>query len=107
MRRGMRSEMSGCSRAWLSLRKPALPQAKNPLVKAQELLYCRVRGNLRMRKIGKYFLLIQMATLFLPLGYAQTEPRVDYAPKPPGSPSRVLLDNWNSIGRKLITMAED
>ena len=60
-----------------------------------------------MRNIGKCFLLILMATLFLPLGYAQTEPRMDYAPKPPGSPSRVLLDNWNSIGRKLIAMAED
>lgn len=29
------------------------------------------------------------------------------APKPPSSPSQVLLDNWNEIGRKLIAMAED
>jgi uncharacterized damage-inducible protein DinB len=29
------------------------------------------------------------------------------APKPPDSPSKVLLDNWNEIGRKLIAMAED
>ena len=38
---------------------------------------------------------------------AQTAPKVDYAPKPPGSPSKALLDNWNEIGRKLIAMAED
>jgi uncharacterized damage-inducible protein DinB len=29
------------------------------------------------------------------------------APKPPDSPSKVLQDNWNDIGRKLIAMAED
>jgi len=29
------------------------------------------------------------------------------APKPPDSPSKVLLDNWNDVGRKLIAMAED
>lgn len=28
-------------------------------------------------------------------------------PKPPDSPTKVLLDNWNDIGRKLIAMAED
>ena len=29
------------------------------------------------------------------------------APKPPASPSKVLLDDWNEIGRKLTAMAED
>jgi uncharacterized damage-inducible protein DinB len=29
------------------------------------------------------------------------------APKPPDSPSKVLLDSWNDIGRKLIAMAEE
>jgi uncharacterized damage-inducible protein DinB len=29
------------------------------------------------------------------------------APKPPDSPSKVVLDSWNDIGRKLIAMAED
>jgi uncharacterized damage-inducible protein DinB len=29
------------------------------------------------------------------------------APKPPSSPSQVLLESWNDIGRKLIAMAED
>ncbi len=28
-------------------------------------------------------------------------------PKPPDKPSKVLLDSWNDIGRKLIAMAED
>jgi uncharacterized damage-inducible protein DinB len=29
------------------------------------------------------------------------------APKPPDSASKVLLDSWNDIGRKLVAMAED
>jgi hypothetical protein len=29
------------------------------------------------------------------------------SPKPPDSPSTVLLDRWNDIGRKLTAMAED
>ena len=29
------------------------------------------------------------------------------AVKPPDSPSKVVLDSWNDIGRKLIAMAED
>jgi uncharacterized damage-inducible protein DinB len=60
-----------------------------------------------MKNSGKYLLLILMILLFLPPASAQTESRMDYAPKPAGSPSRVLLDNWNGIGRKLIAMAED
>ena len=60
-----------------------------------------------MRYSGKFLLLTLMATLFFPLVNAQTAPKVDYAPKPPGSPSKALLDNWNEIGRKLIAMAED
>ncbi|MDR3739441.1 MAG: DinB family protein [Terracidiphilus sp.] len=60
-----------------------------------------------MKDSGKYLLIILVATLFLPLANAQTAPRMDYAPKPPGNPSTVLLDNWNAIGRKLIAMAED
>jgi uncharacterized damage-inducible protein DinB len=34
--------------------------------------------------------------------YAQNQ-----APKPPASPSKVLLDGWNEIGGKLTAMAED
>ena len=36
---------------------------------------------------------------------AQTAPQA--APKPADGPSKVLLDNWNDNGRKLIAMAED
>ena len=60
-----------------------------------------------MKSGGKFLLLILMATLVLPIANPQTAPRMDYAPKPPGSPSKALLDNWNEIGRKLIAMAED
>ena len=39
---------------------------------------------------------------------AHTQDQVkNQAPKPPASPSQVLLDNWNDIGRKLTAMAED
>src|ERR1700685_2196003 len=34
-------------------------------------------------------------------------PAYSQTPKPPDSPSKVLLDNWNEIGRKLTAMAED
>jgi uncharacterized damage-inducible protein DinB len=43
------------------------------------------------------------ATLAVP---AQ-EAKKDAAPKPADPPSKVLLDSWNDIGRKLIAMAED
>ena len=35
------------------------------------------------------------------------EAKKNEAPKPPDPPSKVLLDSWNDIGRKLIAMAED
>jgi len=38
---------------------------------------------------------------------AQDAMKKDAAPKPPDSPSKVVLDSWNEIGRKLIAMAED
>ncbi len=31
----------------------------------------------------------------------------DAAPKPADSPSKVVIDSWNDVGRKLIAMAED
>jgi hypothetical protein len=39
--------------------------------------------------------------------YTQDAMKKDEAIKPADSPSKVLLDNWNDIGRKLIAMAED
>ncbi len=59
-----------------------------------------------MRTIAKSLTLILEMALFIPMAGAQA-PTGDYTPKPPGGPSRVLLDNWNGIGRKLIAMAED
>jgi len=39
--------------------------------------------------------------------YAQDAAKKDAPTKPADSPSKVLLDNWNDVGRKLIAMAED
>jgi uncharacterized damage-inducible protein DinB len=46
------------------------------------------------------------ATLSVP-ATAQDAMKKDSAVKPPDSPSKVVLDSWNDIGRKLIAMAED
>jgi uncharacterized damage-inducible protein DinB len=46
------------------------------------------------------------AILALP-ARAQDAMKKDTAVKPPDSPSKVVLDSWNDIGRKLIAMAED
>jgi uncharacterized damage-inducible protein DinB len=45
------------------------------------------------------------AALALP-GVAQ-DAKKDTPIKPPDSPSKVVLDSWNDVGRKLIAMAED
>ncbi len=46
------------------------------------------------------------ATLAIP-AFAQDAAKKDSTPKPPDSPSKVVIDSWNEIGRKLIAMAED
>jgi uncharacterized damage-inducible protein DinB len=46
------------------------------------------------------------ATFVLPAG-AQDAMKKDAAVKPADSPSKVVLDSWNDVGRKLIAMAED
>jgi uncharacterized damage-inducible protein DinB len=46
------------------------------------------------------------ATFVLPAG-AQDVMKKDTAVKPADSPSKVVLDSWNDVGRKLIAMAED
>jgi uncharacterized damage-inducible protein DinB len=38
---------------------------------------------------------------------AQEAAKKDAPIKPPDSPSKVVLDSWNEIGRKVIAMAED
>ena len=47
-----------------------------------------------------------VATLALP-AHAQDAMKKDTPIKPPDGPSKVVLDSWNEIGRKLIAMAED
>jgi uncharacterized damage-inducible protein DinB len=59
-----------------------------------------------MRTLLKASTFALAGALFLTLANAQTANK-DAAPKPPDSPSKVLLDSWNDIGRKLIAMAED
>jgi uncharacterized damage-inducible protein DinB len=44
---------------------------------------------------------------FAALAVAQDAMKKDAPPKPADSPSKVLLDNWNDVARKLIAMAED
>jgi uncharacterized damage-inducible protein DinB len=51
------------------------------------------------------------STLVLPVfvlpTLAQDAMKKDTPVKPPDSPTKVLLDTWNDVGRKLIAMAED
>ena len=60
-----------------------------------------------MRNLSRNLALALMAALFTLIAHAQAAPKLDVAPKPPSSPSQILLDSWNDIGRKLIAMAED
>lgn len=50
--------------------------------------------------------LLLTATFALPV-HAQDATKKNVAVKPADSPSKVVLDSWNDIGRKLIAMAED
>ena len=49
--------------------------------------------------------LLAVAIIAIPV-HAQ-DAKKDVAVKPADSPSKVVLDSWNEIGRKLIAMAED
>src|ERR1700677_2880768 len=60
-----------------------------------------------MKILSRNCSLILAAALFIPMAHAQGAAKADAAPKPADSPSKVLLDNWNDIGRKLTAMAED
>jgi uncharacterized damage-inducible protein DinB len=51
-------------------------------------------------------LVVAAAAIAFPL-QAQDSMKKDAAVKPPDGPSKVVLDSWNDIGRKLIAMAED
>ena len=60
-----------------------------------------------MRNLLKTSMFLLAVVLCTPTGAHAQAPAKDAAPKPPDSPSKVLLDSWNDIGRKLIAMAED
>ena|SRR5277367_2240545 len=54
--------------------------------------------------------LVAAATLAVALSipaHSQDAMKKDTAIKPADSPSKVVLDTWNDVGRKLIAMAED
>jgi uncharacterized damage-inducible protein DinB len=59
-----------------------------------------------MRTLLKVSTVVLAVTLLAGMAGAQAAGK-DTAPKPPDSPSKVLLDSWNEIGGKLIAMAED
>jgi uncharacterized damage-inducible protein DinB len=60
-----------------------------------------------MRNLLKASTFLLAVALFTTVAAHAQAPAKDAAPKPPDSPSKVLLDSWNDIGRKLIAMAED
>jgi len=60
-----------------------------------------------MRKLLKGSTCILACILLVSTGARAQETKKENPPKPPDSPSKVLLDSWNDIGRKLIAMAED
>jgi uncharacterized damage-inducible protein DinB len=59
-----------------------------------------------MKKISMVALTLALGVLSLPM-HAQDATKQAPVIKPADSPSKVLLDNWKEIGRKLIAMAED
>jgi uncharacterized damage-inducible protein DinB len=59
-----------------------------------------------MKSLFLATLVLAVAALSLP-AYAQDSMQKGTAVKPADSPSKVVLDSWNDIGRKLIAMAED
>jgi uncharacterized damage-inducible protein DinB len=60
-----------------------------------------------MRTLVKNFAIVFAVALLIQTTRAQDAPKTSPAPKAADSPSKVLLDNWNDIGRKLTAMAED
>jgi uncharacterized damage-inducible protein DinB len=55
----------------------------------------------------KIFALLLAVAVLIQTARAQDTPNASSAPKAAERPSKVLLDNWNDIGRKLTDMAED
>jgi hypothetical protein len=63
------------------------------------------KENTAMQK-SVFAALLLAATLAIPV-HAQDTMKKDAAIKPADPESKVVLDSWNDIGRKLIAMAED
>jgi uncharacterized damage-inducible protein DinB len=62
---------------------------------------------MNMRKLPILAVLIlAVSSVTIPV-HAQDAMKKDAAPKPAYSPSKVVIDSWNDVGRKLIAMAED
>jgi uncharacterized damage-inducible protein DinB len=59
-----------------------------------------------MSKVPFLLAAVLVATFAVP-AYSQDASRKETAVKPADPPSKVVLDSWNDIGRKLIAMAED
>lgn len=53
------------------------------------------------------FLVALFAACLAVPAFAQDSAKKDAPIKPPDSPSKVVLDTWNDVGRKIIAMAED
>ena len=51
-------------------------------------------------------LILALSSVTIPV-HAQDAMKKDAAPEPADSPSKVVIDSWNDVGRKLIAMAED
>jgi uncharacterized damage-inducible protein DinB len=60
-----------------------------------------------MRKARFTVAAIFAAVIMAFSAHAQDAMKKEAAVKPPDSPSKVVLDSWNDIGRKLIDMAQD
>ena len=59
-----------------------------------------------MRKVPFLFLALLVSSLAIPL-HAQDAAKKNPTVKPADPELKVVLDSWNDIGRKLVTMAED
>ena len=62
--------------------------------------------EMKMKHSPLFAAALLVAALALPAG-AQDAMKKDTPVKPADPPSKVVLDSWNDVGRKLIAMAED
>ena len=62
--------------------------------------------EMKMKHSPLFAAALFVAALALPAG-AQDAMKKDTPVKPADPPSKVVLDSWNDVGRKLIAMAED